>query len=187
LTDRNDQVRTASVPGFPPCLKGYVGARDSAFKGHGIGKNSLNVGDAWRKSSRSQSKAIQIEADYGVAVPFAPQPEPLIKEIPFGKQRLEMNSWRDHLDVASQRSHTGGQGANSYVTSAAAMNALWDGGDKGEAMRQLRHKLMSASTGCSDERFNAPAKCRKAGETARTLHHPSRTLSYAELITTSLP
>ena len=30
---------------------------------------------------------------------------------------------------------------------------------------------VSASLGCSDGRFNAPLENRKAGETARTLHH----------------
>jgi hypothetical protein len=87
-----------------------------------------------------------------------------------------MNSWRDHLDVAPQRSYAGGQGANAHITPAATMNALWDGGDKGEAMGQLRHKLMSASTGCSDERFNAPAESAKQGrrqEPCTTLVAPS--------------
>lgn len=41
----------------------------------------------------------------------------------------------------------------------------------------LERAAVSASSGCSDERFNTPSEIREAGETARTLHHCLQTLT----------
>jgi len=123
------------VFGFPPCLQGHAGAREPVLERHCFRENALDIGDLRQTvaASRIQRKAIEVEADDGIAIPFPPRSERLVEEITFDREEREVGCGRDHFHVTAQSSYSIGERANPDVASAALLNILRDGGYKGDA------------------------------------------------------
>ena len=118
-------------------------------------ENALYIGDLRQSvpASRIDRKTIEVEADYGVASPFPPKSEHLVKDVSFDWVCGKMDHGRDHFHLTAQSPYSIGERANSHVAAAPLLNILRYGSYEGEAAIHtallFERIRLSASPGCS--------------------------------------